>query len=1243
MNTIQIKINGKEITTTPDKTILQVVREHNLDDIPTLCHDDRIEPFGSCFICVVEVEGVNRLLPSCATKVTDGMVITTDNDRIKASRKTALELILSNHYADCIGPCIDNCPAHVDAQGYIALISMGKYKEALALVKERNPLPLSIGRVCVRNCEDVCRRECVEESIAINFLKRFVADLDADDKWTPERKPDTGKRVAIVGGGPSGLTCAYYLAKEGHDVTLLEKLPELGGMLRYGIPEYRLPKKILDDEIKWITDMGVTVKTDVAMGKDFTVDSLKKDGYDAIFLSVGAHAASTMRLEHEDDTEGVIKGIDFLRQTQIGELPRLHGTVGIVGGGNTAIDAARTALRCNADKVVVIYRRSVKEMPAHEAEIEAAEEEGIQYEFLTLPTKIVRDGNKLKAVECVRMELKEAKPGDRPRPVPIEGSEFTLELDYLIGAIGQAVDTTFVKDSEAIDLEKWGTIKVNEDTLETAVPGVFAGGDAVTGPYTAILSIAQGRQAADSIMGYMKTGEATGQDFKFYSFKHVFDDLPEGEFACFEKDAREKMPELDPATRIGSFDEVELGFSEAQSLHETERCLECGCSAYYDCDLRKYADRFGVDIKDFIGEVKRHKVDDDHPFIVLDANKCINCGKCVRTCSEMLDVSALGFVHRGFKAIVRPAMERPLLETNCVSCGNCIDVCPTGAIAEHFPHKVLGTLQKENHETICHFCSLGCKVNFKMIDGDIFHVANSVDSVLDSHHDGYLCAKGRFGHRYLMSKSRMLTPMIRENRKHVETDWQTAMDTTVDKVNAIVKRYGPDAVAVFGSPRMSNEELYLLQKFARAGLKTSNVHSFSNMLYGLELDSLDDAIGMTASTVSSDEIQNADVIVTLNTGGTEESLITELKLKKARKNGARLVVFSSSEIMLTKEADLWIDNKKGTSTALLNGVIREVLKGNGFDRTAVGNRVKHLAELESMVEDFGRSNVTGITGISSSQYDQLLELLTDPARKIVFIHNLDSWRDKARNDVQAIANFLLLTDRIQGTGNGLILVREHANAMGMADMGFDPAHLPGMITLDEIDAVQALGNQWNTPLNHLKQADVKERLLDGTIKAALVFGEDPLALAENQRYFDNLEFVMVSDAFRTHTASEADVILPAATFMEQDGTYVSADRRVQQAKRMTTPKTGWSNWKLIAELAGRFKEGFEYDGISAITDEINRVNRLYNGTDAPFQLNGHEPAFSLFQTQVSTINPEKPTILYGEQFYRSRIKTILKL
>ena len=321
MEKITLYINGQEIQATPDQTILEVVKNNGIDAIPTLCHDERLAPYGSCFLCVVEVEGIGRLLPSCATKVAPGMKVTTNNERITASRRTALELLLSNHYADCIGPCINNCPANVDAQGYIALISKGQFDEALQLIKQTNPLPLSIGRVCVRDCENACRRAIIDEAVNINSLKRYVADLDAPHKWKPEIAPKKNKSVAVVGGGPSGLTCAYYLTINGYSVAILEKEKELGGMMKWGIPEYRLPKKVLNDEIDWITDLGIKVETGVEVGKDTTIADLKNK-FDAVYIAAGAQGAMTMGLDGEKDAKGVLNGIEFLGNVQKNGVPK---------------------------------------------------------------------------------------------------------------------------------------------------------------------------------------------------------------------------------------------------------------------------------------------------------------------------------------------------------------------------------------------------------------------------------------------------------------------------------------------------------------------------------------------------------------------------------------------------------------------------------------------------------------------------------------------------------------------------------------------------------------------------------------------------------------------------------------------------------------------------------------------------------------------------------------------------------
>jgi len=1250
MEQIQITINGKEISVNPDMTILEAVHQNKIDEIPTLCHDKRLEHFTSCFLCVVEVEGVNKLIPACSTKVSAGMKIHTKSENIIESRRTALALLMSNHYADCIGPCTNNCPAGVDAQTYIALISMGKYKEALKLVKENNPLPLSIGRVCVRDCEAACRRKFIDEPVSVNALKRFIADYDNVNKWTPELKKKNGKKVAIIGSGPAGLSCAYYLTVEGYSVTIFEKLPKLGGMLRYGIPEYRLPKKILDSEIDWILNLGVDVKTGVELGVDFSVHSLFEEGYDSVFLGVGAHKASKMGLSGEDITLGVFRGIDFLREIEMSFIPKLNGTVVVVGGGNTAIDAARTALRCGAEKVKIVYRRSIKEMPANPEEVEAAQKEGIEILFLTNPKSIVTEDHKLKGIECLKMGLVEGKPGERAKPVPLEGSEFIVNCDYLISAIGQSVDTTFIKFDHDCTLEKWGTVCVNKETMETSIHGVFAGGDVVTGPFTAITSIAQGKKAAKAIMSYLTTGKAKVGNGKFYSFKHNLAKINEREYEGFRKLAREKMKELEVTDRVHSFREVEKGLNEEQVFDELKRCLECGCSEYYDCTLRKYCDEYEVNISQFIGETKKYFADGRHPFIMLDPNKCINCGRCVRTCTEILKVSALGFINRGFKSVVKPAMEKALSETNCISCGNCIDACPTGAISEKFPFKVLGTLPKENVETVCSFCSVGCKVNFKKVSDDIFYVSNTTEEIKDSHNKGYLCTKGRFGHRYLLNKKRVVFPQIRRHGIIDFVDTNEGLKYSEQQISSLIDKYGKDSIAVLASPKLSNEELYLLQKFTRIGLKNNNISSFSNLVYEAKPDNLDSMTGFTSSTVSMDDLNSADVIVVINSNLSEENLVMELKIKEAQKRGAKLVLINSSEIMLTKYADLWIDSRKGTNTYVIDSLNKILIEDEYVDKDFIKNRSANYNELVANLVNVNPAKAIEYSGIDKKIFEAFVSTMKNSSN-IIFIYNIDSRKDKAVNDLKSISNFLMLTGKFGKEKNGLIILRESNNSTGLIDMGVTPSYLPGFVKYDEIDEVEKIGNVWKTELKDIfKPVDLSSKLKKGEIKGMLIFGEDPLNVKENEKYFNGLEFLLVCDAYHTDTTDEADVVLPAANHIEQSGTYTRCDNKVQKSSKLVNGLNSYENWQLISQFAARFSEGFSYNSSSEIFNEIKKVNRFYKYAEVDkswmeeYFNNGfanRKLSFSVHSADFSTFDNTKYTIHYQDNYYFNSVKNKL--
>ena len=1248
MKNIKLTVNGVPVETTEGKTILDAVHENKIDNIPNLCFDNRFEPCTSCFLCVVEVKGINRLLPSCSTKATDGMVVLTNTPEIRESRKTALELIMSNHYADCVGPCKNNCPAGVDVQSYIALISMQKYEEALKLIKENNPLPLSVCRVCVRDCEVACRRNYVDEPVAVNKLKRFVADLDSPHKWTPEIQNRNGKRVAVIGSGPAGLTAAYYLNNAGFDLTIFEKFDKPGGMLRYGIPEYRLPKQILDDEINWILSLGVKLETNKSLGRDFSIDDLFDTGYESIFIAPGAHKGSRLGLAGEEDVKEIVSGIEFLRDVTNGRTDQLKGNIIVVGGGNTAIDAARTALRCGAASVKIVYRRSIKEMPAHHEEIEAAQKEGIEIVFLTNPKSLVVKNGRLTGIDCLKMALEAGKPGERPRPVAVQGSEFIINCDYIISAIGQSLDTSFTERSNAISLNKWGNIVAEENSLATTVPGVFAGGDAVTGPLTAISAIAQGKKAAGSIIHYLMPGSNGVNNYRYYSLKHKLAEVSEREFDSQKKLSRAQSDELDIEERIHNFCEVEFGLTENQSLEETSRCLECGCSEYADCRLRKYCDEYRVDTTNYLGEIRKYKIDSRHPFIALDPNKCINCGKCIKACGEALKVSALGFVYRGFKSIMKPAMEKALSETDCISCGNCIDVCPTGAISEKFPFKILGTLPKEDIKTVCAFCSVGCEVNYKKISDDIFYVSNSDEPSHANHNNGFLCSKGKFGHRYLLQKNRVFDPVIKREGHYETVNIGEAISFIESRIIDIVGKYGNGSVAVMASPKLSNEELYLLQKFTRAGLLNNNIDSFTRLMYGEEQNALDTQLGFTASTTGFNSIEKADVIVLINTNLPENNLVMELKIKSAQKKGTKVITFNSSETRMGRYTDLWIDNKKGTTTALLDLIIKECVDYPVYNNNKNPDVINNFTGLAQRLSCLDQEQILGMSGIDKSKFASLAGYLTNPDLNIVFLYDLDYKTEKSANDLSAIGNYLLVTGRAGKPDNGLILLRGLNNSAGSYYMGAVPDYLPGYATNGNQDAIETIGKMWNTNLNSIfKPVDLLHKLAAGEIKALLIFGEDPLLDWSNKKYFSDVEFIVAADSFWNTTMAEADAVLPLSTHIEQEGTYTRCDNITQESKRVVTPVNPFSNTELIAMLASKFADGFEYKSRQEILSEIKSVNRMaqYNSNSKScienyFQRGfGYKNAsFCLYDAGFSVFEPFTPAIHYPENYYITNVK-----
>ncbi|HYL79892.1 MAG TPA: FAD-dependent oxidoreductase, partial [Candidatus Acidoferrum sp.] len=931
---VELKINGGKVTARPGQTILDVVRESGLDEIPTLCHDPRLEPYGSCFLCVVEVKGSPRLVPACVTRVRDGMEVTTRSERIIHARKRALALLLSDHYADCVCPGQLACPAGVDVQGYLSLARLGYYREALALIRERNPLPVVCGRVCVRKCELQCRRNAVDEPVGINFVKRYVSQHGDGEGERVTPLPPTGKRVAIVGGGPAGLACANYLALEGHSVTIFEALPQLGGMLRYGIPAYRLPRAELDGEIDRILGLGVEVVSGKKLGRDFRLETLlQRDKFDAVFLALGAPLGKKMGVPGEEDIAGVESALDFLRQVELQGPSKLQGKVAVVGGGNSAIDAARTALRCGADEVTILYRRTRKEMPAHHEEVEAAETEGVHLDMLVAPVALLSAGGRLTGVRCIRMALGEPDSSGRRSPIPIPGSEFDAACDFLLPAIGQDADPAVFRgepDQTRPAVSRRRTLEVDETSLATNLAGVFAGGDAVSGPSVVIDAVAHGRRAALAIHGFLRTGKAPAPPPPFVSRREVFGPLPEWLFEGVKRSPRQRMPERDAHERTKDFTQVELGLSQPQVKDEAIRCMECGCKSVFSCDLKRYATEYQVDMSRLAGAVRQHRVDASHPLITLDPNKCILCGRCVRTCADLVGLSVLGFVGRGFGTLVGPAMGRPLAESSCIACGACIETCPTGALESRLPYGRQGPWKAGRHPSICGFCSVGCQLDVHVVSNGLLWAGSPADST-DS---GLLCLKGRFGTGLIQGADRLRKPLVRRHGQLVETDWDEAIRRAAQVLLECRSQEGPAGLAVLAGARMTLEECCLTRYLARAVLGAGQLGSFGQHRRGGPRHDLDGILGETASSCTREDLDAADLVLLVGADpGTTHPVLT-MAVRRAAKRGAEIAAISSSKTDLIRTGDLWLDARRGTAGIVLAGAMRLI-----FQRGQIAQRV----------------------------------------------------------------------------------------------------------------------------------------------------------------------------------------------------------------------------------------------------------------------------------------------------------------
>lgn len=1151
MSKVKFLLDGREIFAEEGSNLLEVAAQNGVN-IPSLCHDPRLEPFGACRQCLVELEGARGAVQACGTKVREGMIVRTNTEYITDLRRLGLELLFSEHCGDCIAPCQLACPAGIDIQGFIAHIANGRPREAAQLIREKLPLPASVGRVCPRFCETDCRRNLIEGPVSICALKRYAGEVDLADgaPFIPAVKSDTGKQVAVVGGGPAGLTAAYYLALEGHRVTIFEAAPHLGGMMRYGIPEYRLPKAEMDKEIQVIANLCQNVFFNKALGRDFNIGQLKQLGFEAIFIAIGSWANQSLGLPGEN-MAGIYSGIYFLGEIAAQKPLTIGNKVVVIGGGNTAMDAARTSLRLGAEEVTVVYRRSRSEMPASPHEIEQADEEGVKFELLTAPVAFVGEQGQVRAIRCVKMQLGAPDSSGRRRPVPVEGSEFEVAVDMVITATGQKLEQTSLNGSPEIELNRWGNIDVDTSTMQGQRAGLFSGGDCVTGPATVVEAVAAGRKAALSIDQYLR-GQVVSPEEKPFNCTHgSLDEIDPAEFSDRERIARSAMPTVSPDIRKDNFKEFELGFDEAAARKEAGRCLSCGCLDVFNCRLREYAAQVKVR-PDKLGFGKlTHPVLTDHPYIIRDPNKCILCGNCVRVCQEIEGLSALGFVNRGSETVVLPSLKTPLGETRCSSCGQCITICPTGALTRRVNLTKPGPWRAKKVLSICPHCSVGCSLELNIAGNEIVGVTAPLHS--DTVNQGSLCFQGSFGYAAINSPARLRDPLVMNNGSLAETGWDNAIAAAGNLLSECRDAYGLDSVAVVVSPKLTNEENYLAYKLGRMVLGTNNIFGAVPVSTGGK----NTAVRKKVTATSFKDLMESDLILLIGSEIPGQYPIAAHNIKKAVKKGSKLFIISPQATAFDSLAKNTLKINENKTMRLFEAFISYVLQYGLIDTSIYMKDPTLIDNMKNQhTEDF---------------FDISRDFWVKPAKIVEFLH-MFLWAKNpvivlngytiAPDVLELLQQFALITGNLNRPGSGIITLYPHGNMQGQFDLGLK----------------NDIGDY----------ASLVEGIGSGKIKG-LLYVSDGTDL-DVQLFQEGLKTVVITPLLPNDL--RADVILPGTTFVETSGTFTNCEGKIQQITAGMAAPGGKENWQVLVELAMAMRYQMNYQNPADIYSKaLNQMLR----------------------------------------------------
>jgi formate dehydrogenase major subunit len=774
-------------------------------------------------------------------------------------------------------------------------------------------------------------------------------------------------------------------------------------------------------------------------------------------------------------------------------------------------------------------------MPADEVEIVDAEQEGVKIEYLVAPTKAVIEEATLRGLTCIRMELGEPDKSGRRRPVPVKGSEFLFSCDWVISAIGQEPDLAGLENTTfgPIATTKWSTIQADPETFATSVPGIFAGGDAMTGPAAAIDAIGGGRKAAWVIDRYLATGTVEKFQAGFASQRTKLAPLDPVFLASIEKTTRQEMPKLDGEARIRHWEEVDLGVDAAQVRQETSRCLSCGCTSVFDCDLKVFSGNYDANQERYKGQLKRHKLDDRHPYILLDSNKCILCGRCVRYCGDLIDVHALGFINRGYETVVKPALDKPLAETACIACGNCIEVCPTGAITFKATLDKPGPFRTVPARTVCAFCGVGCEMDVNHVGRDFFFVTAKPT---DPYTEGELCAKGRFGTAYLGDRERLYACRVKGMER---AEMPEAARALVDGLARVRAAHGAESILFLASPRVSTESAWLFASLARR-IGTRFVFPAEDLLRA----GLPDASGLSGfniSTAAQGDLADADVVVTVGERVAAYNPVFEFAIRRATKRGAAWVHVGPVPAAWRRDVTHAVDCLAGEEAAALSALCGAIAAEGLVDRG-------RLAEIENVDSFLARPFARPMPGV-----EEAARLIAEAGKKVVLAINQDAAVGSDGSEVAWAADLALLTGRTGGGRGGLLVVKNDANGQGVQDVIYGAGFAGGA----DLAAAQA-------------------RLRAGGIKAVVFLGVDPAGLGDLDAYLARAEFTAAIDLFPTAATARADVVVPLCPLQEEAGSVVSFDGRVVKFERVFKPLAGFTTPEFLGEaeaLAGGARLG----------------------------------------------------------------------